>query len=205
MINLDSIGGAGAIRARVRRRHAALAVAGLPADDRAHASPRKRDRLPARASALRQLDRPRLSVRLYEQAPFLSQRHRCGHADDRRRQSARASRRHRRSGLSAGRLAQVGRAAQDSLGTLDEGLEFTQGTSSYLYLGSRIIRGWAVELVLIACLLPFLGNSGRSVRALPAAAHPARARRSARYRSRLGFWAWVVGLFELFGAARRLA
>jgi hypothetical protein len=114
--------------------------------------------------------------------------------------------------LRADRFGQVGRAAQDALGTLDEGLEFAQGTSSYVYLGSRLIRGWAVELVLIACLLPFLATAidlfARCRRRRIALAPALRA-----YRSRLAFWAWVVGLFELFalvgvwpgGAARPIS
>jgi hypothetical protein len=99
--------------------------------------------------------------------------------------------------LSATRLGQVGRAAQDAIGTLDEGLEFAQGTSSYVYFGSRLVRGWAVELVLIACLLPFLAT------AVDLFAHCRRRRiplapALRAYRSRLGFWAWAVGLFEFF-------
>src|SRR6266540_1771434 len=100
--------------------------------------------------------------------------------------------------LRADRLSQVGRATQDLLGTLDEGLEFAQGTSTYLYLGSRLIRGWAVELVLIACLLPFLATAvdlfARCRRRRISLAPALRG-----YRSRLAFWAWVVGIFELFG------
>ena len=114
--------------------------------------------------------------------------------------------------LRAGKLTQVGRTAQDLLGTLDEGLEFAQGTSSYLYLGSRLIRGWAVALVLMACLLPFLAAAVDLFarcrrRRIPLAP----ALRSLR--SRLGFWLWVVLLFELFsllgawpsGAARPIS
>jgi hypothetical protein len=100
--------------------------------------------------------------------------------------------------LRADRLDQVGRSAQDLLGTLDEGLEFAQGTSSYLYLGSRLIRGWAVELVLIACLLPFLATAidlfARCRRRRIPLAPALRG-----YRSRLVFWGWTIGLFELFG------
>jgi hypothetical protein len=96
------------------------------------------------------------------------------------------------------KLNQVGRSAQDLLGTLDEGLEFAQGTSSFVYLGARLIRGWAVELVLIACLLPFLAAAvdlfARCRRRRIPLAPALRG-----LRSRLGFWAWVVGLFELFG------
>ena len=51
--------------------------------------------------------------------------------------------------------------------------------------------GWAIQLVLIAALLPFLLAARRSLRALPAAAHPAGARRSAATAAALGFWLWV--------------
>lgn len=57
--------------------------------------------------------------------------------------------------LSAERLGELGRAAQNLIGSLDAGLELTQGTTSYVYLGSRIVRGWAIELVLLTALLPF--------------------------------------------------
>ncbi len=100
--------------------------------------------------------------------------------------------------LSADRLGQVGRTAQDALGALDEGLEFAQGTSSFVSLGSRLIQGWAIELALIACLLPFLATAVDLFarcrrRRIPLAP----ALRS--YRSRLLFWAWVAFLFEVFG------
>jgi hypothetical protein len=58
--------------------------------------------------------------------------------------------------LSAPRIGQIGRATQELLGSLDQGIELAQGTTSYLWLGDRIIRGWAVELVLVALLVPFL-------------------------------------------------
>src|SRR5947208_2239586 len=90
-----------------------------------------------------------------------------------------------------------GGAAQDLLGMFDAGLEVAQGTSSFLYLGSRLIRGWAIELVLIACLLPFLAAAvdlfARCRRRRIPLAPALRA-----LRSRLGFWVWVLGLFELF-------
>ena len=56
----------------------------------------------------------------------------------------------------AQRLAELGRATQNLIGSLDAGLELAQGTTSYVYLGTRIIRGWAIELVLLTALLPFL-------------------------------------------------
>src|SRR5439155_16538832 len=92
---------------------------------------------------------------LYEQAPFVG-RHipavTLTTAGDRPPSSARDTPER----LNVGRLNQMGRAAQQLLGSLDTGLELAQGTSSYLYLGSRVVRGWAIELSLIAALLPFL-------------------------------------------------
>jgi len=95
------------------------------------------------------------------------------------------------------RLGQIGRATQNALDAMEQGLALSPGPSSYVYLGSRIIRGWAIELVLVAALLPFLAATvdlfarcrRRRIRLAPAL-------RS--YRSRLGFWAWCAGLFGLF-------
>jgi hypothetical protein len=96
------------------------------------------------------------------------------------------------------RLGQLGRAAQDLLGTLDQGLEFAQGTSSYVYVGSRVIRGWAIELVLIAMLLPFFA-AAVDLFARCRRRHIPIAPALRSYRSRLGFWLWLALLFELFG------
>ena len=95
------------------------------------------------------------------------------------------------------RLAQIGRSAQELLRTLDEGPELVQGTSSYVYFGPRVLRGWALELVLVAALAPFL---------LAAVDLFARCRRRGirlaaavrSYRSRVAFWLWVGAVFELF-------
>jgi hypothetical protein len=57
--------------------------------------------------------------------------------------------------INAERLGELGRAAQNLVGSLDAGLELAQGTTSYVYLGTRIIRGWAIELAVLAALLPF--------------------------------------------------
>jgi peptidase M28-like protein len=98
--------------------------------------------------------------------------------------------------LDVARLGEVGRAAQNLLGSLDAGLELAQGTTTYIYFGRRIVRGWAIELVLLAALLPFLIATidlfarcrrrrielGPAVRAL---------------RRRLGFWAYAGALVLL--------
>jgi hypothetical protein len=100
--------------------------------------------------------------------------------------------------MHTGRMGQIGRSAQQLLGSLDEGLELAQGTTTYVYLGSRAIRGWAIEVVLIAALLPFLAAAVDLFalcrrRRIPLAP----AMRS--FRSRLGFWLWVLLWFEVLG------
>jgi hypothetical protein len=99
--------------------------------------------------------------------------------------------------LNDGRVGQAGRAAESLLGSLDEGVALAGDTSSYIYLGPRIVQGWAVKLVLISALLPFL---------LAAVDLFARCRRRRiplapalrSYRSRLAFWLWTGVLFAFF-------
>jgi Peptidase family M28 len=103
--------------------------------------------------------------------------------------------------LNGGRLAQVGRSAQELLRALDQGAELVQGTSSYVYLGARVIRGWAIQLVLIAALLPFvIATIDLFARCRRRHVPIAPALRS--YRSRLAFWLWVGAVFELFAVTR---
>jgi len=95
------------------------------------------------------------------------------------------------------RLAELGRATQQLVRWLDAGAELAPGTARYVYFGPRVLPGWAIELVLLAVLLPFL---------LSAVDLFARCRRRhipltpalRSYRSRAGFWLWVAILFELF-------
>ena len=101
--------------------------------------------------------------------------------------------------LDAARLGELGRATQNLVGSLDAGLELAQGTTSYIYLGARFVRGWTIELVLLTALLPFMIGTidlfarcrRRRVRLGPAV-------RSLR--SRLLFWGYA-GLL-LFVAAK---
>jgi hypothetical protein len=209
VVNLDSVGGAGRVRVEIAG-DTPRTPTGTLLETVAARVAAQTGRAPARPSVLRQLVDLGFPFSLYEQAPFLaagvgaitlttagdSPPDPVGDTPNR---------------LRTDRLGQVGRATQDLLGTLDEGLEFAQDTSSYLYLGSRLIRGWAVELVLIACLLPFLAAAvdlfARCRRRRIPLAPALRG-----YRSRLALWVWVVGLFELFtllgawpgGAARPL-
>jgi hypothetical protein len=95
------------------------------------------------------------------------------------------------------RFTELGRSAQALIGSLDQSLELAQGTQSYVFLGSRFVRGWAIQLSLIAALLPFLLAAvdlfarcrRRHVRIAPAL-------RSLR--SRLLFWLWVALVFVAF-------
>jgi Peptidase family M28 len=100
------------------------------------------------------------------------------------------------------RIGQIGRATEALLGSLDEGVALARDTSTYLYLGARTVQGWAVQLVLITALLPFL---------LAAVDLFARCRRRRiplapalrSYRTRLAFWLWVglaFGFLAVVGA-----
>jgi hypothetical protein len=151
---------------------------------------------PSRPSVLRQLVDLGFPFGVYEQAPLVSHEIPAvtiTTAGDRPPSGLAAA----HAPLNQARIGQVGRSTEDLLGTLDQGLEFAQGTSSYVYVGSRIIRGWAIELVLIAALLPFLAAS-IDLFARCRRRHIGLAPALRSYRSRLGFWVWVAVLFELF-------
>jgi hypothetical protein len=196
VINLDSVGGSGRIRVDITG-DTPRTPSGTYLETVAARVAAQTGRPPARPGIVRQLIDLGFPFSLHEQAPFVAH----GIAavtlttvGDRPTDPLDDG----KGKLRADRLGQVGRATQDLLGTLDEGVEFAQGTSSYLYLGARLIRGWAVELVLIACLLPFLATTiDLFARCRRRRIPLAPALRS--YRSRLAFWASVVGLFELFG------
>jgi hypothetical protein len=196
VIDLDSVGGSGRIRLQIDG-DVPRNPSGTFVETAAARIVAQIGRRPARDSILRQLTDLGFPYSLYEQAPFLA--HGVGAltlttADDNPPDPVGDVTQR----LRVDKLNQVGRSAQDLIGSLDEGLEFAQGTSSYVYLGSRLIRGWAIELVLMACLLPFLAA------AVDLFAHCRRRRiplapALRALRSRLGFWLWVIVLFELFG------
>ena len=107
-------------------------------------------------------------------------------------------------------FVRLGRASESILASLDGGIELAGGTAGHVYLGSRIIRGWAIELVLID------GARSRSSSALSTCSRAAGAssyRSAARWRAlrtRFGIWLWI-GLLDrrsarspaCFPAARR--
>ena len=197
VVNLDTIAGPKPPRLELTADTARSPTPGLVETVRAQLAAETGGTDPRRASTLRQLVDLGFPFSLYEQAPFVSRaipavtittagdRPRSGLGDTSGR-------------LRANRLGQVGRATQNVIDALQEGVALAPGPSSYIYLGSRIVRGWAVELVLIGALLPFLAATvdlfarcrRRRIRVAPAL-------RS--YRSRLGFWLWCGALFGLFG------
>src|SRR3954470_1599129 len=112
-----------------------------------------------RPSALRQLLDLAFPFSAYEQAPFLARGISAvalTSAGDRPPSEVGDTPGFLQTPKSRARLGQIGRSAQQLLASLDAGLELTQGTTSYLWFGARIVRGWAVEIVLVAALLPFL-------------------------------------------------
>ena len=196
VVNLDAIAGRGRPRLAIGGDRPLSPAAALVQT----AAARIREQTgvePSRPSALRQLIDLGFPFSLSEQAPFVARGipaitltttgdatpNAFGDTADR---------------LSAIRVAQIGRSAQALVGSLDQGLELSTGRSPYIYLGSRILRGWAIQLVLIAMLLPFLAAAvdlfarcrRRKIPLAPAL-------RS--YRSRLGLWLFAGALFYLFG------
>jgi hypothetical protein len=100
--------------------------------------------------------------------------------------------------LSRKRLTDIGRSAQGLIGSIDE-FGLVRGGRSYVYLGQRLVHGWAIELALVAMLVPFAVTAvdlfarcrRRRIPVLPAL----RANRS-----RLGFWLWAGLMFIFLGA-----
>ncbi len=200
VINLDAIGGKGPPRVQIAADTARSPAGALVATAAARITAEAHE-APARPSVLRQLIDLGFPFSLYEQAPFVARgipAVTLTTAGDRRV----AAFDDRPGRLQAARIGVLGRSAQDLLGSLDEGLELAHGTTSYVYLGSRIVRGWSLELVLFAMLLPFAVVTvdlfarcrRRRIPIMPAVLS---------YRSRLGFWLWlglVFGFLTLVGA-----
>ena len=99
-------------------------------------------------------------------------------------------------GVDRQRLAQLGRASESLLSSLDGTVELPGSTDGALFLGDRVVRGWALQLLLLAAVLPFAAAtldllSRCRLRRLPLA--PAwRA-----LRRRAGVWVVLVGLVGL--------
>ena len=115
-------------------------------------------RLPSRPGWLAQLVDLGIPFGYGEQAPFLTRgisAIRLTTASDRGSGAAADT----TARLNVRRFAQLGRAADSILSSLDGGVELAGGTAAHVYLGSRIIRGWAIELVLLVALVPFFAGT----------------------------------------------
>lgn len=97
------------------------------------------------------------------------------------------------------RLAALGSSSQALVMAIDQGADIPHGTGSFVYTGTRLIRGWTIEFALLAALVPILAATidlfarcrRRAIRLAPGL-------RS--YRSRVGVWAWVGLVFLLLVA-----
>lgn len=200
VINLDSVAGTGPPRLELagdEPRSPAAALVETAADRILAITGRE----PARPRAAWQLIDLGFPFSLYEQAPFVARgipAVTLTTAGDRPPPAFLDS----PDALSGERLGEIGSSAQSLLVSLDEGLQLPPGASPYVYLGPRLVPGWAVQLVLVGMLVPFLAAAvdlfarlrRRRIRLAPAL-------RS--YRSRLAFWLFVgvlFAVFALFGA-----
>ena len=161
-------------------------------------------RSPARPGWLAQLVNLGVPFGYGEQAPFLEREIsaiRLTTASDNGAVAARDS----PASLDRTQFVRLGRTAESILASLDGGIELAGGTAGYVYLGSRIIRGWALEFVLIVSLVPFLVGAvdlfTRSRRRRLPLQGAWRA-----LRARLGVWLWigfVIGLGAVAGVFPR--
>ena len=95
------------------------------------------------------------------------------------------------------RMDQLGRSAQALLCSLDSAADVASGTESYVWTGSRLIRGWTIQFVLLGCLLPFLAATVdlfARCRRRHIALRPA----LRSLGSRLGLWLWIGVLLAFF-------
>jgi len=196
VVNLDALAGSGAPRIEIAGDTPRTTSATLVETAAARIA-KEAAVAPRRPSALRQLIDLGFPFSPYEQAPFISRgipAVTLTTAADRPPATITDT----PDRLDVRRFAQMGRAAQSLVETLDQGLEFVQGPSTFVYLGSRLIRGWAFELVLMATLLPFFA-AAIDLFARCRRRHIPLAPALRSYRSRLAFWGWTLVLFELFG------
>lgn len=93
-------------------------------------------------------------------------------------------------------VGQLGAAAQNLLGSLDSAGGDVRRTAPTVDVNGRIVQGWAIELVLIALLLPFLVGVVDLLARLRRLGVPlAPALRAMR--RRLGLWLFLAGLLWL--------
>jgi Peptidase family M28 len=104
--------------------------------------------------------------------------------------------------LDSAQLGRLGRASETLLTSLDQTVELPTATNGALYLAHRTVRGWAIELVLLACVIPFAAATLDLLSRARRRRLPLRgAWRSLR--RRVGLWLLllsIVGIASLLGA-----
>ncbi len=106
-------------------------------------------------------------------------------------------------GLDRRRLGQLGKACETLLGSLDAAVEVPDATAGGIFLGERVVRGWALQLLLLAAVIPF----GAATLDLLSRCRLRRLPLSAAWRAlraRAGVWLVLVLLLGLAGAAGAL-
>lgn len=100
--------------------------------------------------------------------------------------------------ISAKHLSEIGLAVEQLIAALDQGAPEPQSNSAaYIYLGGRFVHGWALQLVLLAAMLPplvaivdlFARCRRRQIPLRPSLRSLGR---------RLGFWVFLLSLFLIF-------
>jgi len=151
---------------------------------------------PKRANALSQLIDLAFPFSLYGQSPFIA------HGTPAVTFSTSGARTPGAEGdtvaaLDQRHMDQLGRSAQTLLGSLDEAADVASGTDSYIWTGTRLIRGWTIEFLLLGCLLPFMAATVDLFARCRRRHIPLRpALRSLA--SRLGLWLWIGLLLAFF-------
>jgi hypothetical protein len=196
VVNLTAIAGRGEPRLLLSG-DSAHSAAALLASTAAERIAEQTGRLPERPSVLAQLIDLGFPFTLGEQGPFVARGIPAVTVTTGGERPP-ASFTDRPGGLDVTHLTQLGRAAQELTGSLDQGLELGRGTPGLVWAAGRAVRGWAIELLLISLLVPFL------VAVVDLVAHMRRRRiplapafRSLR--SRLAFWLFAGVAFVVFG------
>jgi hypothetical protein len=154
-------------------------------------------RIPDTASVLAQLVDLGFPFSLTEQYPFLEEQI---PALAMTTEGARAAEDERPGRLDPVALGRMGRSAEGLLASLDMSSESASGTSPYVYVGGRVVQGWALALVYIALLIPFgvaLADLVARLRRWGVPLRPA----ARSYLRRLGFWLFAGAVFWLFSLA----
>jgi hypothetical protein len=196
VINLDSVAGPGTARLELAGEHGRSPASALTATADASLLAES-EQAAGHASAFSQLLDLGFPISFYGQSPLL------GHGISAITLTAAPSRpvppTEDTTSFTRERLDQLGRAAQALILSVDGAAEVASGTESYVYLGGRVLRGFAIQLLLVVALLPVVVTTidlWARLRRRELVLAPA----LRSLRSRLGVWLWGGGLAALFTA-----